>query len=628
MIYIIGGVSGVGKTTIGRALAQELSVDFLDADDYHPQANIDKMSSGLGLNDDDRKPWLVLLNSTLKEYNQSGKSAVLACSALKESYRQLLATDLGGHLTWVFLHGDYDLIWKRMNERSHFMPPSLLKAQFADLEMPNDDILYDVRHSPDQIIDQILRPPMTNKADIGLIGLGVMGKSLARNIANKRYQINVYNRHVDNLEVDVAKQFVEAHDELSSSLAFDSIAPFIASLSLPRKVFLMVNAGPAVDSVIKELTPHLQAGDIIIDGGNSHYKDTQRRYDSLALQGIRYIGSGVSGGEEGALKGPSIMPGGSDDGYDEVSELLTAIAARDAQGKSCCTYIGRGGAGHFVKMVHNGIEYAEMQLIAEIYGTLRYTMQQSHGQISTLFQQWSSIDSGSYLLEISANILQQKEENGTYLIDSILDKAGNKGTGSWTTIAACELGVAIPTITAALFARYQSSYYDQRQAAAKLYGQHKTKLNIKIEDLRLAYQQARVINHHQGMALIAQASSTYDWDINLPELTRIWTNGCIIRSTLMQEISKSIGNSPDILANSELNAIMTSHPQVLAKIVSEISLTPLSTPCLSSALTYFNGYREARSLASMIQAQRDYFGAHTYERLDAPRGQKFHTQWS
>ena len=451
MIYIIGGVSGVGKTTIGLALSKKIGALFLDADDYHPESNVSKMSQGVPLNDNDRLPWLQKLNKTLIKKHTAKNDIVLSCSALKENYRSILNTNLENKIFWIFLHGEAKIISERMKSRNHFMPVDLLQSQYDDLELPNDGIIIDIVNSPEDIVNQLIKKlKMPELAQIGLIGLGVMGRSLSRNIANKGFLINVYNRHVDGKEVDVAKNFVAEHEELKNSLPFDEIAPYVKSLAKPRKIFMMVNAGRAVDSVIGVLTPHLEEGDIIIDGGNSHYKETERRFQSLKEKGIRYIGAGVSGGEEGALNGPSIMPGGSEDGYREAEEILTAIAAKDTEGSDCCTYIGKGGAGHFVKMVHNGIEYAEMQLIAEVYGILRYGLSYGHEQIADLLESWTKTDSGSYLVEITAEILRKKEGDD-YLIDIILDRAGNKGTGSWTTIAACELGVAIPTITAALF---------------------------------------------------------------------------------------------------------------------------------------------------------------------------------
>jgi 6-phosphogluconate dehydrogenase len=609
-------------------LSQKLDATFLDADDYHPDSNVSKMSQGIPLNDEDRLPWLKKLNSTLINLDTPTKDIVLSCSALKSKYRDTLSYQIENKICWIFLHGDATVISKRMMARNHFMPVELLKSQYDALELPDDGIIIDIVNSPEEIINDIINKiKMEKLAEIGLIGLGVMGKSLSRNIAQKGFRINVYNRHVDESEVDIAKNFVAKYDELKNSIPFDKLKPYVESLAQPRKIILMVNAGKAVDSVINELIPLLSPNDIIIDGGNSHYKETERRYQSLKENGINYIGSGVSGGEEGALKGPSIMPGGSQSGYKEVEEILTKIAAKDSENNACCAYIGKGGAGHFVKMVHNGIEYAEMQLIAEVYGILRYGLSYNHEQIADLFTSWSETESGSYLLEITADILRKKE-NDHYLIDLILDRAGNKGTGSWTTIAACELGVAIPTITAALFARYQSSQYDTRQKASKILPHTHTKVeSIDEESIRIAYQQARIINHHQGFDLIATASGQYHWDINMTELARIWTNGCIIRSSLMKDISQELKSDNEILTNDKLNKPLIIEADRLQILVSKIANTSISAPCLSSALSYYNGYKEKQSLANIIQAQRDYFGAHTYERKDSPRGEKYHTQW-
>ena len=627
MIYIVIGVSGVGKTTLGLMLSEKLNATFLDADDFHPPANIQKMSEGTPLNDADRKPWLEKINTHLIQ-NSDSKNIVLCCSALKESYRQTLSKDVEIETEWVYLYGSFDLLKKRMENRKHFMPSELLQSQFATLEVPNYGLHFDVIEKPEKIVTQIMDGIANNiKSDIGLIGLGVMGKSLSRNMVNNGFNVSVYNRHVDEVEVDVAKNFVATYPELSKTQAFDELEGFVKSLNSPRIVFLMVNAGSAVDQVIASILPHLEANDIIIDGGNSHYKDTEKRYHELLDKKIQYIGTGVSGGEEGALKGPSIMPGGSLKAYNHVSQILNTIAAKDKKGNPCCGYIGSGGAGHFVKMVHNGIEYGEMQLIAEVYGILRLHMNKSPEDISALFTQWLETDCQSYLLEITRDILLKKE-NDNYLIDIILDKAGNKGTGSWTTIAACELGVAIPTLTAALFARYQSSQHTLRQKTSDLYQRaQSTPLEIDLEELRLAFQQARIINHHQGFDLIAAASEKYNWNINVNALCQIWTNGCIIRSHLMEQLAEDKAVNFDLLLNPNVNGIFLNQADVLNNIISTISTSNISAPCFFSCLSYLNAYTEKESLANIIQAQRDYFGAHTYERRDTPGGQKFHTEW-
>jgi len=625
-IIIVIGVSGTGKTTIGKKLAAQLNLPFIDADDFHPISNLEKMKSGFPLNDDDRFPWLNILNKELiKATNEKG--IVLGCSALKESYRVLLSKNMNQKIHWVILQGDQKMIQERMMNRNHYFKPEMLQSQFDTWEVPNYGYKINIKKSPEDIIKKIIEHNfMEKKSEIGLIGLGVMGKSLSRNIARNNIVISVYNRHVDGVEENVAKDFVNQYEELKDTPGFDDIKAFTDSLQSPKTIFLMVNAGKAVDAVINDLKPHLSAGDIIIDGGNSHFKDTERRLQELQSDEILYIGTGVSGGEEGALKGPSIMPGGSKVAFDSFGGILKKIAAKDATGATCCAYIGRGGAGHFVKMVHNGIEYGEMQLIAEVYGVLRYSLGKTNEEISTIFNDWAATDSASYLLEITADILTKKE-NEIHLVDLILDKSGNKGTGSWTTIAACELGVAIPTLTAALFARYQSAQYDMRQSAAQKYEAADFSLAINLEELRMAYQLARIVNHHQGYDLIAAASKQYDWGINFKDLSRIWTNGCIIRSKLMVQISQSINDDGNILMHDSFYPLVHNNRLTLNKIVSQISATNISAPCLSSTLSYLNGFTEKKSLANIIQAQRDYFGAHTYERIDSPRGEKFHTNW-
>lgn len=462
------------------------------------------------------------------------------------------------------------------------------------------------------------------KNEFGLIGLGVMGKSLARNIAQKGFSISLYNRRVENTEENVAIQFIDQHQELQSASGFEDIAQFVESLKAPRRIMIMVNAGRPIDMVISQLKPLLSEGDLIIDGGNSHYKDTERRNKELQKSGILYIGTGVSGGEKGALEGPAIMPGGAATSYELIQPYFESIAAKNNSELPCCAHIGEGGAGHFVKMVHNGIEYAEMQLIAEVYSILRWNLGLDLFEISELFSKWNEGKSSSYLLEISGKILTHKDGESA-LIDQILDKAGNKGTGSWTTIAACELGIAIPTLTAALYARYLSSFKSKRTHAAKIYPSAKQRLVFDFDHLEDAYHTARIINHHQGFELIREASNVYNWNIDLSQVCQIWTNGCIIRSVLMENLVSIFKEDIGLLENykDEVSTGITS----LQSLISAMSMTDQALPCLSSSLQYFMYYKTAVSDANMIQAQRDYFGAHTYQRVDDPSGKKHHTLW-
>ena len=338
---------------------------------------------------------------------------------------------------------------------------------------------------------------------LGVIGLGVMGKSLSRNLAQKGFRLALYNRHVLGSEENVAQTFKEAHVALEDALAFDDLTAFVNTLETPRKIILMVNAGTAVDEVLNDLSSLLTSGDIVLDGGNSHYLDTQRRIKTFIDKGLHFLGAGISGGEKGALEGPSIMPSGNEQAYGELKPFLEAIAAKDDQGKACCTYVGEQGSGHFVKMIHNGIEYAEMQLIAECYALLKHA-HFSNEQISALFNSWCD-DVGSYLLQISARILQVKEE-GEFLIDQILDKAGNKGTGKWSTATIANSGQAASLIPSALLARYLSFFKEKRELAAQTYATPEEKVTVDINTLKAAYRFSRIVNHHQGFALIAEVS--------------------------------------------------------------------------------------------------------------------------
>ncbi|MEM1323811.1 MAG: decarboxylating NADP(+)-dependent phosphogluconate dehydrogenase [Bacteroidota bacterium] len=627
MIYMIMGVSGAGKTSVGRQLAQALQLPFYDGDDYHPPANIDKMSKGIPLEDADRWAWLKRINE-LARTRPGG--AVIACSALKQAYRQLLAEGLDDQLRWVYLKGDFATIRQRMESREgHFMPLELLQSQFDALEAPAKAIVVDIQLAIPDIVKQILKQNeiMDKQSAFGLIGLGVMGASLSLNMIDRGFSMSLYNRHVDGLEEKVAERFIEKHQLLDKAQGFDELPAFIQSLARPRKILMMVKAGDAIDQLMATICPLLEPGDILIDGGNSNYKDTRRRSQQLSASGLHFFGVGISGGEEGARRGPSIMPGGHQDAYVHIQPYLESIAARNGVYGSCCTYIGPEGAGHFVKMVHNGIEYAEMQLLAELYNLCRQGLAMSPPDIAQLLESWRKEDLDSYLLEITIDILRKPEQDG-WLIDSILDKAGNKGTGSWTTIAAAELGVPTTMITAALFARYLSSFKSERIAAAEQYSNPWPNGSpLSTDQLKAAYRAARIINHHQGFQLMAAASETYHWNLQLSEIARIWTKGCIIRSTLMESLIAIAADTDRLLRHPSLVGPMEADGPALPQVLHFGFTHQLATPCFSAAANFLIGYTSADSPANLLQAQRDYFGAHTYQRRDDPSGAYYHTIW-
>ena len=502
MIYIVMGVSGSGKSTIGGRLSQALDVPFYDADDFHPPANIAKMQGGTPLNDDDRRPWLEAIAAEMVKWHAQG-DAVLACSALKEAYRTVLE-ESGVPCQWIFLTGTEQVLAKRLASRKdHFFNIDLLKSQLDTLEAPVEAWKFNIENSVESIVTGIINRTQEEhlKQDIGVVGLGVMGRNLVLNFAENDTSVAAYNRHVEGKEENVARDFVSSNPEFSNIAPFDDLGQFVSSLKEPRNILIMVQAGAAVDAVIDQLRPMLKAGDSIIDGGNSHYLDTVRREEALANDGIDFIGMGVSGGEKGARFGPSMMPGGAPTSVERNLEFFKKVSAKDKHGLPCCANIGTGGAGHFVKMIHNGIEYAEMELIAECYTLLKELGGMSKDEIAAVFESWQEGALESYLLGITIEILRAKNEK-QHKLDSVQDYASHKGTGSWSVRAALDLYVAGDTIASALAARQYSSSRSLRHELAEKYqrqGQsNETDIESFIRELRNAYSAARVINHVIG----------------------------------------------------------------------------------------------------------------------------------
>lgn len=466
------------------------------------------------------------------------------------------------------------------------------------------------------------------KSDIGLIGLGVMGTNLARNIASKDFKISVFNRTTEVMKVAVEKFGSE------NFAGFENLKDMVVSLEKPRKIILMVKAGPAVDSVIDSLKPFLDAGDIVIDCGNSNFKNTIKRFEDLRGDNIHFVGCGVSGGEEGALKGPSLMPGGTKEAWVQIKNIFETIAARDFNGGPCVTYIGDNAAGHYVKMVHNGIEYGIMQIMAEAYDLLKKVYKLEANKISEIFNNLNSGILKSYLFEISSEVLGKKDEfNKGYLIDFILDKAEQKGTGKWTVIDALEKGVSLSTITEAVFSRINSSNKQLRSGLSKKYQkenmQTETELDDFIKVLEEALYAAMLITYAQGYSLIQNAAEENNWDINLAEISRIWEGGCIIRAQLLNELYKGFEKNPEakhLFEIEELGALLKKNIPALRKMAVFAIAKGVPVPALSSAIAYFDAITSENLPANFIQGLRDYFGAHTYERID--KEGIFHTKWT
>ena len=469
------------------------------------------------------------------------------------------------------------------------------------------------------------------KADIGLIGLAVMGENLVMNMESKGFTVAVYNRTTSKV-----KNFVEGRAKGLNIIGTYSLEELVANLKKPRRVMMMVKAGAAVDALIDSLIPLLEEGDILIDGGNSHFPDTIRRTQYVESKGLLYIGTGVSGGEEGALKGPSMMPGGSPAAWPFVKDVFQAICAKVEDGSPCCDWVGENGAGHFVKMVHNGIEYGDMQLICEAYQLMRDGLGMSADEMHEVFKAWNETELDSYLIEITRDILAYKDTDGQPIVDKILDTAGQKGTGKWTGIAALDEGVPLTLIGEAVFARCLSAMKEERVEAAKAFPKAGVQIECAdraafIEKVRKALYASKIISYAQGYTLMRAAAKTYGWNLNYGGIALMWRGGCIIRSVFLGKIKEAYDKNPqlgNLLLDPYFGETIKALVPAWRDVVAEAVRHGIPMPAFSSALSYFDGYTTEKLPANLLQAQRDYFGAHTYERLDSPRGQFFHTNWT
>ena len=471
---------------------------------------------------------------------------------------------------------------------------------------------------------------MAKKADIGLIGLAVMGENLVMNMESKGFTVAVYNRTVEKVDA-----FTSGRAKGKNIIGCHSIQELADNLARPRKVLLLVKAGQAVDDFIEKLIPVLEPGDVIIDSGNSHFPDTIRRCEYVESKGLLYIGTGISGGEEGALKGPSMMPGGSEAAWPLVKPIFQAVSAKVEDGSPCCDWVGNGGAGHFVKMVHNGIEYGDMQLICEAYQLMKDLLGMNPDEMHEVFTKWNKTELDSYLIQITSEILAKKDEDGKPLVDKILDTAGQKGTGKWTGIAALDEGVPLTLIGEAVFARCLSAMKAERVEASAEYKVKREKYTgdktAMIEDIRKALLASKIISYAQGYVLMKAAAKNYGWKLNYGGIALMWRGGCIIRSTFLGKIKEAYDKNPELsnlLLDPYFKSLIESLLPSWRKVVANAALCGIPTPAFSSALSYFDGYTTDRLPANLLQAQRDYFGAHTYERVDQERGKFFHTNWT
>ena len=468
------------------------------------------------------------------------------------------------------------------------------------------------------------------KADIAVVGLAVMGENLILNMESKGFTVACYNRTIEKVD-----QFINKRAKGKNIIGYRSIEDLCANLKTPKKIMVMVKAGKPVDDFIDQVLDHFEDGDIIIDGGNSHFSDTIRRTAYVESKGKLYIGTGVSGGEEGALLGPSIMPGGSPKAWEFVKPIFQKICAQTDTGEPCCDWVGENGAGHFVKMIHNGIEYGDMQMICETYLMMKKGLRMTNDQMHAVFARWNKAELNSYLIEITRDILGYKDAEGNATLDLILDTTGQKGTGKWTAIAALDVGQPLTSIGEAVFARCLSALKEERVQASKiLKGPEKIFHGDKkqmIEDLRKALYASKIVSYAQGYQLMRAAAKEYNWNLNNGGIALMWRGGCIIRSVFLDKIKKAYDNNSDLvnlLLDPFFKDAVENAQQALRRVVMAAVEMGVPMPAISSALAYYDGYRSERLPANLLQAQRDYFGAHTYERVDKPRGEFFHTNWT
>ena len=468
------------------------------------------------------------------------------------------------------------------------------------------------------------------QSDIALIGLAVMGQNLVLNMNDHGYAVSVYNR-----TTSVTDAFLAGPAQDTRIRGFHDLKDMVASLKKPRRIVILVQAGPAVDAVIEQVFPLVEPGDIIVDLGNTHYPDTERRWAALRERDIRFIGSGVSGGEEGARHGPSIMPGGDPDAWPYIRDIFQSISAK-VDGEPCCDWVGEGGAGHYVKMVHNGIEYGDMQLICEAYNLLHEGLGLSYDDLHQVFSQWNEGELDSYLIEITRDIMAYRDEDGSVLVDKILDTAGQKGTGKWTGISALELGMPVTLIGEAVFARCVSALKDERVAASKiLSGPDSTISGVDhqafIDDVRQALYASKIVSYAQGYMLLREAAREYGWNLNYGGIALMWRGGCIIRSVFLGKIKEAFEKNPELdnlLLDEFFKEAIAKGQASWRRVIAKAIEVGIPVPAFTTALAFFDSYRRERLPANLLQAQRDYFGAHTYERVDAARGEFFHTNWT